>query len=70
LGETFFDASCRAIVSASFVNSPAGGYVETVFTLPTHFFFDLVLEGRGDVDARRSVPDRRPLLFFSMQQRS
>jgi hypothetical protein len=24
-GETFFDASCRAIVSASLVNNPSGG---------------------------------------------
>jgi hypothetical protein len=36
--ETLFDASCRAIVSASFVNSPSDGYVETVLTLLTHFF--------------------------------
>jgi hypothetical protein len=37
-GETFFEASVRAIVSGSFVNSPLGGFVETVFTLPDHFF--------------------------------
>jgi len=38
LGETFFDANVRAMVSGSFVNNPFGGYVDTVFTLPDHFF--------------------------------
>lgn len=37
-GDTFFDASVRAIVSGSFVNSPRGGKVETVLTLLDHFF--------------------------------
>ena len=27
LGETFFDARVRAIVAASFLNSPSGGWV-------------------------------------------
>ena len=27
LGETFFDASVRAIVAASFLKSPSGGWV-------------------------------------------
>jgi hypothetical protein len=58
-GETFFDASCRAIVAASFVNSPSGGYVETVFTLLTHFFFEAPLEAR--LDARGDGPS----LFFA-----
>jgi len=39
LGETRFDASVRAIVPASFVKSPLGGCVESVFTLATHCFF-------------------------------
>lgn len=36
LSETFFDASTRAIVPASFLNNPAGGCVESVFTEATH----------------------------------
>lgn len=36
LGETRFEASVRAIVSALLVNSPSGGCVESVFTLATH----------------------------------
>jgi hypothetical protein len=39
LGETFFEANVRAIVAASFVNSPFGGCVESVFTLATHRLF-------------------------------
>ena len=34
-GETRFEASVRAMVFASFVNSPAGGWVESVLTLAT-----------------------------------
>ncbi|MGH9590853.1 MAG: hypothetical protein ACRD25_10670 [Terracidiphilus sp.] len=37
-GDTFFDARDFAIVSASFVKSPGGGKVETVFTFPDHRF--------------------------------
>ena len=44
-GETFLDASERAISGALFVKSPSGGNVETVFTFATHrltrFFPDL-----------------------------
>ncbi len=39
-GETFLDANVLAIVAGSFVKSPFGGYVETVFTFPDHFFVD------------------------------
>ncbi len=35
-GDTFFDASVRAITGALFSNSPAGGYVDAVFTFPDH----------------------------------
>jgi hypothetical protein len=35
-GETLLDASVRAIVCASFVNSPSGGCVDSVLTLETH----------------------------------
>src|SRR5690242_15211175 len=38
-GDTFFEASDRAIVSASFVNKPRGGKVETVLTFATHLRF-------------------------------
>jgi len=41
-GDTFFDASSRAIVAALFVNSPFSGCVESVFTFATQrfvFFF-------------------------------
>jgi hypothetical protein len=31
-GDTFFDAKLLAMVAASFVNSPSGGCVESVFT--------------------------------------
>jgi hypothetical protein len=37
-GDTFFEASVRAIVSGSLVKSPSGGNVESVFTFPDHFF--------------------------------
>jgi hypothetical protein len=36
-GDTLFEASVRAIVAGSLVNSPCGGSVETVFTLPDYF---------------------------------
>jgi hypothetical protein len=36
LGETLFDASDLAIVAASFVKSPFGGNVDSVFTAATH----------------------------------
>ena len=35
-GETFFDARVRAMVAALFVNSPVGGWVESVVTFDTH----------------------------------
>lgn len=38
-GETFFEASVRAMVAALFVNSPFGGWVESVLTFDTHRFF-------------------------------
>jgi hypothetical protein len=38
LGETFFDARVRAIVSGSLLNNPSGGCVESVLTLPDHLF--------------------------------
>jgi len=37
-GLTRRDAMTRAIVAASFVNSPSGGRVDTVFTRALHFF--------------------------------
>ncbi len=37
-GETFFDASERAMALALFVKSPAGGCVESVVTLETQRF--------------------------------
>jgi hypothetical protein len=37
-GETFFDASVRAMVAASLVKSPGGGCVESVVTVRTHRF--------------------------------
>jgi hypothetical protein len=38
LGETFFDARTRAIVLASLLNNPGGGWVESVVTWETHRF--------------------------------
>jgi hypothetical protein len=37
-GETLFEAKLRAMVAAALVNSPAGGWVESVVTLATHRF--------------------------------
>lgn len=37
-GDTFFEASVRAMVSALFVKSPGGGCVESVRTFATHPF--------------------------------
>jgi hypothetical protein len=42
-GDTFLDARVRAIVGALFLNSPAGGYVDSVFTLPDHRLAPLIL---------------------------
>jgi hypothetical protein len=48
-GETRFEARVRAIVAASLVNNPAGGWVESVLTLATQrrelagFFLRLVV---------------------------
>jgi hypothetical protein len=38
-GETFLDARERTIVAALLVNSPAGGWVESVETLATQRLF-------------------------------
>jgi hypothetical protein len=38
-GETFFEASTRAIVAALLVKSPEGGWVESAFTLAIQRFF-------------------------------
>jgi hypothetical protein len=61
LGETFFEARALAIVVALFVNNPAVGCVESVFTLATHlsffvfpvFVFTVFIEppSRSDCDA-------------------
>ncbi len=40
-GETFFEASVRAMVAALFVSRPGGGCVESVLTFRTHFFSKL-----------------------------
>jgi hypothetical protein len=58
LGETFFKASVRSIVSGSYVNSPSGGYVETVFTWPDHFFGE-----EADISIPSRAHLRRPVLF-------
>ena len=44
-GETFFEASDRAMVPASFVNSPFGGNVDSVLTFATQRLPDLDFEG-------------------------
>jgi hypothetical protein len=44
LGLTFFEAICRAIVSASLVNVPFLGKVDSVVTLLTHRFLLLLLD--------------------------
>src|SRR5262245_6672966 len=55
LGLTFLLAMTRAMVLASFVNSPAGGNVETVFTSRTHRFLFVF---RSDMRASRTNPVR------------
>ena len=37
-GDTFFDANVLAMVAALLLNSPAGGWVESVLTFADHFF--------------------------------
>ncbi len=39
LGETLLDANVRAIVAASLLKSPAGGWVDSVLTFALHFLF-------------------------------
>jgi hypothetical protein len=50
-GDTFFEARLRAIVAASFLNSPSSGYVDSVSTPADHFRFPCVLR----CDAPRAV---------------
>jgi hypothetical protein len=50
-GETFFEAKVRAIVLASLVNNPAGGWVESVLTLATHRFFATIWQLLSRMDA-------------------
>jgi hypothetical protein len=54
LGLTFFEAICRAIVSASLVNMPFLGNVDSVVTLLTHRFLLLpaLLDDGGMNDIR------------------
>jgi hypothetical protein len=61
LGETFFDASDRAMVSASFVKRPLGGNVETVFTDATQRLLerDLDRDFACEVDLRELRPAMR-----------
>ena len=47
LGLTFFEAMCRAIVSASLVNMPFLGKVDSVVTLLTHRLLPLLLFRAG-----------------------
>jgi hypothetical protein len=49
-GLTFFEAMCRAIVSASLVNTPFFGYVDAVATFPTPRFSPF-LEGISTLNA-------------------
>jgi hypothetical protein len=44
-GDTFFEASSRAMISGDFVNSPSRGCVESVVTVFTHraLFFALAI---------------------------
>lgn len=53
LGLTFLEAICRAIVSASFVNMPFLGKVDSVVTLLTQRFLLLLglLDTTGHQDA-------------------
>ena len=58
LGETFFDASARAMVEALFVNSPSGGCVESVVTFATQrfFFFPAVFFPEDILTVRQAGP--------------
>jgi len=62
-GDTFFDASVRAIVAASFLNRPSGGWVasEVAVTWADQRFFD-----PGLCDFARLVFDEADLRDFDL----
>ncbi len=63
LGDTFFDASARAIAGALFLNNPADGYVDAVFTLPDHRLAPFALE----LACLRAIFCLRPEVLSSVQ---
>lgn len=66
LGETFFDARERAIVSASLVKRPSGGKVETVPTRRDPFFGLLLFSCPAHLASRfRKFPRRWPPEAFN-----
>jgi len=62
LGETLFDASVRAMAGAGFVNSPAGGCVESVVTVDIHRLFFRV--GMGNSKALKGTANGRQAFDF------
>ena len=62
LGETFFEARVRAMVGALRVNNPAGGWVESVVTLATHFFLVRLALARPTIHLHRYDAEQLQLL--------
>ena len=68
LGETFLEASTRAIVGALFVNRPAGGWVESVFTLATQrFLFFKATRPSSVIPTSRDFPNRTYEFYAARQ---
>ena len=60
LGETFFEASDRAITGALLVNRSFGGWVESDVTVRTHRFFGAVFLFAADFFFVVGVATRNP----------
>lgn len=55
MGDTLRDRRILAIVAASFVNRPAGGCVESVFTFDTHRFEPRLVSCAALLDLPRMI---------------
>ncbi len=68
MGDTFFDASVLAIVAASFLNSPSGGFVasELAVTSADHRRFDPALCDEDFLEAACPVLFVRDFAFVAI----
>jgi len=62
-GDTFFDASVRAMRGALFRNKPSGGYVDSVLTRATQRRFDGVFFAAALREVLLRVADLRAIRF-------